>query len=206
MIAVVDYGAGNLRSVTNALGELGYQGSVTREPECVRKAHAVVFPGVGAAGDTMRSISKSGMAQAIRTRIAEGLPLLAVCVGMQVLFSRTEEGGWHECLDIVPGVVKRLPSGLKVPHIGWNQVRQHIDHPIFDGVPDNANFYFVHSYHGYPENGEGVAGTTDYGLSMCSVLVMGNLVATQFHPEKSSELGLRIYANFFKMAGVHRQG
>ena len=206
MIAVVDYGAGNLRSVTNALAELGYQGSVTREPECVLRADAVVFPGVGAAGDTMRSISKSGMAEAIRTRIDEGLPLLAVCVGMQVLFSGTEEGGWHECLGIIPGVVKRLPNGLKVPHIGWNQVTQHISHPVFDGVPNNANFYFVHSYHAYPENDVGVAGTTHYGVSMCSVLVMGNLVATQFHPEKSGMLGLKIYANFLKMAGVHRQG
>lgn len=206
MIAVVDYGGGNLRSVTNALAELGYQSSVTQEPECVRRAHAVVLPGVGAAGDTMRSLSKSGMAEAIRTRIEEGLPLLAVCVGMQVLFSRTEEGGWHECLGVLPGVVRRLPNGLKVPHIGWNQVRQHSGHPIFDGVPDNANFYFVHSYHAYPENGVGVAGTTDYGLSMCSVLVMGNLVATQFHPEKSGNLGLRIYANFLKMARVPCQG
>lgn len=206
MIAVVDYGAGNIRSVTNALASLGYQGSVTHEPECVRRADAVIFPGVGAAGDTMRSLSASGMAEAICDRIHHDKPILAICVGMQVLFSGTEEGGWHECLGVLPGVVRRLPSGLKVPHNGWNQVKQHIDHPIFDGVPDNADFYFVHSYHAYPENGEGIAGTTEYGVSMCSVLVQGSLVATQFHPEKSGRLGLRTYANFLRTAAISRKG
>ena len=206
MIAIVDYGAGNLRSVMNALTMLGYQAMVTRECECVLSAEAVVFPGVGAAGDTMRSLCDSGMAGAIRERIHRGRPTLAICVGMQVLFSATEEGGGHQCLGVVPGVVRRLPSGLKVPHMGWNQVKQMTSHPIFAGIPDEANFYFVHSYYAHPEDGEGVAGTTEYGVPMCSVFVQDNVVATQFHPEKSGELGLTMYGNFFRMAGIASRG
>ncbi len=202
MIAVVEYGAGNVRSVTNALASLGHDATVTSDPDRVLRAKAVVFPGVGAAGDTMRRLSESGLAEALRRRVAEGGPLFAVCIGMQVLFSGTEEGGWHECLGIIPGMVTRLPSGLKVPQIGWNQVKQKISHPIFAGIPDQSYFYFVHSYHGRPENGATVAGTTEYGVSLCSVVVDGALVGTQFHPEKSGESGLRMYANFLGMAGI----
>lgn len=206
MIAVVDYGAGNLRSVMNALAMLGHQAVVTRESECVLSAEAVVLPGVGAAGDTMRSLRDSGMAVAICERIDQRQPTFAVCVGMQVLFSATEEGGWHECLGVIPGVVRRLPSGLKVPHMGWNQVRQVTPHPIFAGIPDEAYFYFVHSYYAQAENGEGVAATTEYGVPMCSVFARENLVATQFHPEKSGALGLTMYANFFRLAGIASRG
>ena len=204
MIAIIDYGAGNLRSVANALVELGCQPKVTDEPSDVLRAAAVIFPGVGAAADAMHSLAKSGLDDAIRQAIRQGQPLLAVCVGMQVLLSVTEEGGRHECLGIIPGVVKRLPAGLKVPHMGWNQVKQRAEHPIFDGIPDEANFYFVHSYYVDPENGAVVAGTTEYGATICSVLVKGSLVATQFHPEKSGDHGLRMYANFLKIAGVER--
>jgi len=202
VIAVIDYGAGNVRSVTNALARLGHRATVTSDPHCVLAADAVVFPGVGAAGDTMQRLSESGMAEAIRGRIVEGKPVFAVCIGMQVLFSGTEEGGWHKCLGIIPGMVTRLPPGLKVPQIGWNQVKQRVSHPIFAGIPDESYFYFVHSYHARPENGTAVAGTTDYGVSLCSVLIDGTLVGTQFHPEKSGELGLRMYANFLSMAGI----
>jgi len=202
VIAVVDYGAGNVRSVTNALASLGHHATVTSDPRYVLGAKAVVFPGVGAAGDTMRRLSESGMAEAIRRRVAEGGPLFAVCIGMQVLLSGTEEGGWHECLGITPGMVTKLPPGLKVPQIGWNQVKQRISHPIFAGIPDESYFYFVHSYYARPENGTTVAGTTEYGVSLCSVLIDGTLVGTQFHPEKSGEHGLRMYANFLSMAGI----
>ncbi len=200
MITVIDYGAGNLRSVTNALTKLGYQSRVTSKPSEVLDGTAIIFPGVGAAGDTMRSLRESGMAEAIRRLVAERRPLFAICVGMQVLLSSTEEGGWHECLNIIPGVVRRLPSGLKVPHMGWNQVKQRVTHPIFKGIPDEANFYFVHSYYPAPEDNSVVAGTTEYGVSICSAIIKGNLVATQFHPEKSGELGLKMYDNFIKMA------
>ena len=202
MIAVIDYGAGNLRSVTNALIKLGCHPKVTHEPEDVVKATAVIFPGVGAAADVMESLREAGMDEAIKEAISEGQPFFAICVGMQVLLSTTEEGGWNECLDIIPGMVKRLPAGLKVPHIGWNQVRQVSAHPIFKGIPDGSNFYFVHSYYAEPEDASVVTGTTEYGVNLCSVLIKDNLIATQFHPEKSGALGLRMYANFLDLAGV----
>jgi len=202
VIAIIDYGAGNLRSVTNALVKLGYLPKVTREPEDVLKASAVIFPGVGAAADAMQSLRDSGLDEAIQEVIREGQPVFAICVGMQVLMSSTEEGGWNECLGIIPGTVKKLPAGLKVPHIGWNQVKQMVKHPIFGDIPDESNFYFVHSYYAEPEDITVVAGTTEYGGTLCSVIIKDNLVATQFHPEKSGTIGLRMYDNFLKMAGV----
>ena len=202
MIAIIDYGAGNLRSVTNALVKLGYQPKVTRDPEDVLNAAAVIFPGVGAAADAMQSLRNSGLDEAIQEVIRENQPLFAVCVGMQVLLSSTEEGGWNECLGIIPGTVKKLPAGLKVPHIGWNQVKQMARHPIFEDIPDESNFYFVHSYYAEPEDTTVITGTTEYGVTLCSVFIKDNLVATQFHPEKSGTIGLRMYANFLKMAGV----
>lgn len=205
MIAIIDYGAGNLRSVANAVAKLGYKSIVTSNPGDVLGATAVILPGVGAAADTMDSLAECGMAEVIRQLIYEERPLFAVCVGMQVLFSGTEEGGWQECLGIVSGAVRKLPQGLKVPHMGWNQVKQRLVHPIFDAIPDEANFYFVHSYYAAPDDMSLVAGTTDYGVSMCSVLIRGNLVATQFHPEKSGEYGLKMYANFLKMALDRKQ-
>ena len=200
MIAIIDYGGGNLRSVANAVARLGYQAEVTNNPHDVLDAAVAILPGVGAAGDTVHRLEKAGMSGAIRELVSDDRPLLAICVGMQVLFDGTEEGGWHDCLGIIPGVVRRLPPGLKVPHMGWNQVRQQVGHPIFDGIPDETNFYFVHSYYADPEDVTVVSGVTEYGVAMCSMLVKGNLVATQFHPEKSGEYGLRMYDNFFKMA------
>jgi len=200
MIAVIDYGAGNLGSVANAIAKLGYEPVVTREPRDVLNAAAVVLPGVGAAGGTAACLDKLGLTSAIRHIIYDNRPLLAICVGLQVLFMGTEEGGWHSCLDVIPGVVRRLPEGLKIPHMGWNQVRQQFKHPVFEGIPDETNFYFVHSYYAEPEDNSVVAGTTEYGASMCSVVIKDNLVATQFHPEKSGKWGLKMYANFLDMA------
>jgi glutamine amidotransferase len=202
VIAIIDYGAGNLRSVTNALVKLGYKPKVTREPEEVSHAAAVIFPGVGAAADAMQSLQESGLDEAIREVIREGQPVFAICVGMQVLMSSTEEGGWNECLGVIPGTVRRLPAGLKVPQIGWNQVKQLVRHPVFDDIPDESNFYFVHSYYAEPEDMTVIAGTTEYGVTLCSVLIKDNLVATQFHPEKSGTIGLKMYDNFLKMAGA----
>jgi glutamine amidotransferase len=142
------------------------------------------------------------MDEAIKEAINENQPFFAICVGMQVMLSATEEGGLNECLGIIPGTVRRLPAGLKVPHIGWNQVRQVSAHPIFKGIPDGSNFYFVHSYYAEPEDASVVTGTTEYGVNLCSVLIKDNLIATQFHPEKSGALGLRMYANFLDLAGV----
>jgi len=200
MITVIDYGAGNLRSVTNAVSRLGYQVRTTNRPGDLLDARAVILPGVGAAADTMASLTRLKLVNPIRQFIADGHPFFGVCMGLQILFTATEEGGWHECMGVIPGQVKKLPSGLKIPHMGWNKVKQRISHPIFNGIPDSANFYFVHSYYGEPEDKSLIAGETEYGTSICSVIAKGNLVATQFHPEKSGEFGLKMYDNFLKLA------
>jgi glutamine amidotransferase len=202
MIAIIDYGAGNLRSVINAVNRLGYKADITNRPEEILNAKAVIFPGVGAAGDTMASLKKLKLDDTIRKLVAEGRPLLAICIGLQVMFTGTEEGGWHDCLNIIPGKVKMLPAGLKIPHMGWNQVNPKMSHPVFTGIPEGSNFYFVHSYYGDPEDKSWVLAETSYGIPFCSAVAKDNLVATQFHPEKSGELGLKIYDNFFKFAGV----
>ena len=199
MIAIIDYGAGNLRSVAKAVVRLGYQAEVTSDPLKVLEANVVILPGVGAAGDTMDGLLALGMVEPIKQVIAEDRPFLGICLGLQVLLTSTEESGGYDCLDIVPGVVKLLPPDSKVPQMGWNQVKQKMAHPIFDGIPDEANFYFVHSYYADPAGRSIVAGETDYGLSFCSMIVRNNLVATQFHPEKSGEVGLKLLGNFLKL-------
>ncbi|HXZ30498.1 MAG TPA: imidazole glycerol phosphate synthase subunit HisH [Dehalococcoidia bacterium] len=200
MIVVIDYGAGNLRSVLNAATRLGHEVKVTGLASELATARVAILPGVGAAADSMANLQRLGLVSPIRRFIAEGRPFLGVCIGLQLLFSGTEEGGWQECLGIIPGVVHRLPPGLKIPHMGWNQLRQRVSHPIFSGIPDEANFYFVHSFYAEPEDMSVVAATTDYGVSICSMVIKDNLIATQFHPEKSGEYGLMMYANFLKMA------
>jgi imidazole glycerol-phosphate synthase subunit HisH len=202
MISIVDYGAGNLRSVANAIARIGYRAEITSCPEEILLAKAVIFPGVGAAGDTIASLRQLGLSDTIRQLVAENRPVFCVCIGLQVLFTGTEEGGWQECLNVFPGRVKKLPAGQKIPHMGWNQVKQRFSHPIFTGIPDETNFYFVHSYYGEPEDKSLVLAETDYGVTFCSALAKGNLVATQFHPEKSGEAGLRMYDNFIKLAGI----
>jgi len=206
MIAIIDHGAGNLRSVANAITTLGYQPTVTSNPDHILGAAAAILPGVGAAGDIMHSLKKTGLNRVVAQLISEGRPLFAVCVGMQVLLSGTEEGGWHECLGIIPGAVRQLPPGLKIPHMGWNQVKQRATHPILEAIPDEANFYFVHSYYCVPDDSSVVSATTDYGVSICSIIIKGNLVATQFHPEKSGRYGLQMYTNFLEMAKVKKAG
>ena len=200
MIAVIDYGAGNLRSVINALGKLGYQAKITSTASELASAQVVILPGVGAAAVSMGNLERLGLVTPIRRFIVEGRPLLGVCIGLQLLFTGTEEGGWHECLDTIPGIVRRLPDGLKIPHMGWNQLKQRTSNPIFSGIPDEADFYFTHSFYAEPEDTSVVAGTTSYGVPMCSMIIKDNLIAAQFHPEKSGEYGLKMYANFLKMA------
>jgi glutamine amidotransferase len=197
-LIVVDYGAGNLRSVAIALARLGFDPLVTSEPRAVESADALIVPGVGAAADTMSNLAQRHLVEPIREYIASGRPFLGVCMGLQVLFSVSEEGGEHPCLNILPGRVRRLPDGLKVPHMGWNSVGQRRPHPIFDGIPDGAFFYFVHSYYAHPEDPSVVIGETDYGVTFPAVVAKGNIVATQFHPEKSAESGLRLYENFLR--------
>ncbi len=200
MITIIDYGAGNLRSVVNALSRLGYKASVTTSPAEVLKSQAVILPGVGAAADTMANLRQQGLDEPIRQVIAEGKPFLGVCIGMQVLLSGTEEGGSHQCLGTIPGMVRKFAPGLKVPHMGWNQLKQKKAHPVFEGIADGAYFYFVHSYYVEPDDKGLVAGETEYGIPFCSVIAKDTLIATQFHPEKSGEVGLKVYDNFIRMA------
>jgi glutamine amidotransferase len=203
-LVVVDYGAGNLRSVAIALARLGFDPLVTSEPRAVRTADALILPGVGAAADTMSNLAQRQLVEPIREYIASGRPFLGICMGLQVLFSLSEEGGEHPCLDILPGRVCRLPDGLKVPHMGWNRVRQRGSHPIFDGIPDDALFYFVHSYYAQPADPSVVIGETDYGVTFPAVVAKDNIIATQFHPEKSAESGIRLYENFLRMGSGER--
>jgi len=198
-IVIIDYGAGNLRSVYKAVGKLGYAPKITHVPEDILSADAVILPGVGAGGDTMAALEKLKLVTPIKNYVAENRPFMGICIGMQVLLTGTEEGGWHECLDIVKGRVTRLPEGQKIPHMGWNQVKQKTAYPIFTGIPDNANFYFVHSYYANPEDKRLIAGETEYGVLFPSVMIKDNLIATQFHPEKSGDIGLKIYDNFIKL-------
>jgi glutamine amidotransferase len=199
-VVIVDYGAGNLRSVSRAVARHGYEPVISSDASVVADAEALILPGVGAAADTMRNLQEKALVQPIRDYIASGRPFLGVCMGQQVLLSVSEEGGEHACLGVVPGRVRRLPGGQKVPHMGWNQVRQRRAHPVFDRIEDGAYFYFVHSYYPDPEDESVVIGETDYGVSFASVLARDNLVATQFHPEKSGETGLRFYGNFLRLA------
>ncbi len=201
MIAIIDYGAGNLRSVAKAIARLGYEAMVTSDPDQVLKADIVILPGVGAAGDTMYSLERLGLVPPIKRVINENRPFLGICLGLQVLLSFTEESGGYDCLDIIRGKVRLLPPGLKVPQIGWNQVRQQRPHPLFDGIADESYFYFVHSYYVDPDDPSIVAGQTDYGIELCSLIIRDNLVATQFHPEKSGRNGLRLLDNFMKSFG-----
>ena len=200
MITIIDYGAGNLRSVVNAISKLGYKSKITSRPDEIFSAEVVILPGVGAAAETMQILKTRNLVEPIRQFIAQGSPFLGVCLGLQILFTGTEEGGWHECLNILPGRVRMLPPNLKIPHMGWNQVKQKTSHPVFAGIPDEANFYFVHSYYVEPDDKSLVAGETEYGIPFCSAIARDNLVATQFHPEKSGELGLKIYDNFIDSA------
>ncbi len=199
-IAVIDYGAGNIGSVVNALVQLGCRPTVTGAASTLLKADAVILPGVGAAADTMKGLSSAGIDEVVRQLVELKKPLFAVCVGLQVLFDVTEEDGEHQCLGIIPGRVCRLPAGLKIPHMGWNQVKQVYPHPLFTGIPDNTNFYFVHSYYASPQDGSMIAGKTEYGFEFCSMIIRDTLFATQFHPEKSGEYGLKMYANFIEYA------
>jgi imidazole glycerol-phosphate synthase subunit HisH len=199
-VVIVDYGAGNLRSVQRAVEHAGFPAIVTSDPRALDSCDAAVMPGVGAAADTMRNLRQAGFVEPLREYIRADHPFLGVCMGFQALLSVSEEGGEHECLDIVPGRVHRFgtngSTGLKVPHMGWNNVEQAREHWAFEGIDDGAYFYFVHGYYPDPEDGSLVIGRTEYGVTFASAIARDNLVATQFHPEKSGEAGLRLYKNF----------
>ncbi len=201
-IVIIDYGAGNLRSVQKAFEHLGHEAVFTSNPRDLDDAPAIVFPGQGASPSAMDALERDGMADAVRAAIAADKPFFGVCLGVQLLLEWSEEGP-RDCLGVAPGTVKRFDAGLKVPHMGWNTVRLLRPHPVFDGVPPESYFYFVHSYYADPADASWVAGTTAYGVEFASVLAHRNLVATQFHPEKSGAVGLRLYDNFVKRLVPH---
>ena len=194
-VTIVDYGAGNLRSVAKAMEKLGQAVRITDDPEEILKARAVIFPGQGASESAMKALHQRNLVEPIREVIERGVPFFGVCLGLQLLLDTSEEGP-SPCLGVAPGRVILLPPEVKRPHMGWNQVSLHGTHPVFDGVKSGSYFYFVHSYYAAPDDRSLVLGTTDYGLEFCSVIAMDNVVATQFHPEKSGALGLRLYENF----------
>ena len=199
-LVVLDYGAGNLRSVEKAFVALGHPPLITSDPGIALSAGALVLPGVGAAGQMMASLKRLELDDAIRTYIGSGRPFLGVCMGMQVLMDWSDEDGGQQCLGVFRGSVRRLPAGLKVPHMGWNSVRQIAPHPMWRGIADESFFYFVHSYAVRPEEAEVRAGVTEYGESFPSALARDNVFGTQFHPEKSGAVGLRLYENFIEWA------
>jgi len=196
LIAVVDYGRGNLGSVVKALGRVGAEAVITEDPGVVARARALIIPGDGAFADAMASPGRLGLVPAIRAHLEAGRPFLGICLGYQLLFTESEEFGQARGLDLIPGAVRRFPKGLKVPHMGWNQVEHAGDIPILEGIPSGAYFYFVHSYYPEPRDATLRTATCTYGVRFPAVLAAGALFATQFHPEKSQGWGLRLLANF----------
>jgi glutamine amidotransferase len=206
MIAIIDYGMGNLRSVQKGFEKVGFEAVVTSDPKVVLEAERIVLPGVGAFPDCMRNLEQGGFVDPLLKVLQEGRPFLGICLGLQLLFTESEEFGTHKGLDIIPGRVVRFPEGmsegdeeLKVPHMGWNQLSIKRRPPAFEGISDGANFYFVHSYYVQPEDVSVIATTTSYGIEFCSSIWKENIVATQFHPEKSQDKGLAILRYFGAM-------
>lgn len=206
MITIIDYGMGNLRSVQKGFEKVGFAAKVTADPADLRDAEKLVLPGVGAFKDCMDNLREGGFIEPIRRHVESGRPFLGICLGLQLLFTESEEFGRHQGLGIIPGKVVRFPGDmhiageeLKVPHMGWNQIRLRQDAPVFRGVADGSAVYFVHSYYVIPDDPTVVAAVTDYGIEFCSAIRRGNVMATQFHPEKSQQVGLRILKNFGEM-------
>lgn len=212
MIAIIDSGIANLRSVEKGFERVGVPARVVREPGALRDAAGIVLPGVGAFADGIAMLEAAGFIEPLLRDIESGKPILGICLGLHFLFSESEEFGLHKGLDVLRGRVRRFPSitpssslspqssALKVPHMGWNQVYLKKEAPIMRGIADGSYFYFVHSYYVEPEEEDTVAGISEYGIPFTSMIWRDNLFATQFHPEKSQTLGLQILANFGRLA------
>lgn len=206
MIAVIDYGAGNLTSVSLACETIGVSATITADPAVILKADHVVFPGVGAACSAMAVLNRLKLVAVVQDVAKSGTPFLGICLGTQIILDRSEEDGGVECVGLLPGQVKRFrPSGRydKVPQMGWNSVELMRSHPILNGIESGSEFYFVHSYYPVPSDAALVVGRTQYAdATFASVLGRGNVIATQFHPEKSGKVGLKLLENFFKWDGT----
>ena len=202
MIIIIDYQAGNLTSVVRSFKALGVEGTVTQDPAVVALGSRVVFPGVGAAGKAMATLKELGLDQALRQSFARGIPILGICLGAQIILETSDEND-TSCLALLPGRTQLLPKteNLKIPHMGWNRVRFLRSHPVFKNLPEGAEYYFVHSYYPNPAQADMILGVTDHGVEFPSAIGWRNLVATQFHPEKSGRFGLQILENFLAWDG-----
>ncbi|SMO65383.1 imidazole glycerol phosphate synthase subunit HisH [Melghirimyces algeriensis] len=196
MIAVIDYGMGNLYSVSQALERMGYPCQITSDPDEVRHSSGLILPGVGAFGDAMKELKKRGLVDVIQeTVLRDGKPLLGICLGMQLMFTSSEEHGFHQGLNLLAGHVVRFEGDFNIPHMGWNGLRFHGPHPLFKGV-DEGYVYFVHSYYVLPDNREDVLAVTDYYQEVTAIVGRNHLFGMQFHPEKSGETGLKLLNRF----------
>lgn len=202
MIAIVDYGVGNLNSVQKALMHLGHESVITSDAQVLACAAGVVLPGVGAFGDAMDNLALRGLVSPLRALSQEGKPLLGICLGMQLLFTTSEEHGRHVGLGIIEGHVRRMRGDYKVPHVGWNELTIQSPHPLLEGVRTGDHAYFVHSYYVEPVNFAAVIATTDYFQDVPAAVAQGSVLGLQFHPEKSSRAGLRMLANFAALCEV----
>jgi len=204
-IAIIDYRMGNLRSVQKGFEHAGVADVViTDDPAVIETASGIVLPGVGAFRDASANLEVSGIEEVLRRKIGTGTPFLGICLGMQLLADVGLEDGEYTGLGLVPGTCERLPGGVKIPHIGWNTVEYPRDSLLFDGIPESTAFYFVHSYRLVPKNGSVIIGSTEYGVRFAAAVQSDNLYAVQFHPEKSSGMGLRLLANFGRIAEGNR--
>lgn len=205
MIAIIDYKAGNLTSVQLALEHIGAECEITSDPARILAAGRVIFPGVGAAAEAMKNLREMGLLEPLKQSVASGKPFLGICLGTQVIFGFSEEDGGTECVGIIPGEVKRFaPSDpmCKIPQIGWNAVEFARPHPLLDSIESGSEFYFVHSYYPAPSDAAYVVGETEYAdVRFASAVGCGNLFATQFHPERSGRIGLRLLENFVRWDG-----
>ena len=203
-ISIIDYDSGNLRSVAKALEKYGVDPITTSDSDIILKSDAVILPGVGSAPSAMQALSNRNLIEPIKQYIALGKPFFGICLGLQLLFNKTDEGD-SDCLGVISGNVRQLSSELKVPHMGWNSIDIKKTHPILQGIPSGEFFYFVHSYFVVPQESGDITATTDYGEVFCSIYAKDNLIATQFHPEKSGDIGLRIYKNFIDMCVSYKK-
>ena len=204
MIAIVDYGIGNLGSVTKGFRHVGAEVRLTGEPEELRLASALVLPGDGAFGATMAEIERRGLIPILREAVEAGTPLLGICIGMQVLFEESEEHGVFQGLGLLPGRVRRFDETLPVPHMGWNELHAHQPHPLLHGIPDGAHVYFVHSYF-CDAAPEVTIASSDYGRDFAAIVGRDHVLGVQFHPEKSQQVGLRMVANFVRFVADARR-
>ena len=204
MIAIVDYGIGNLGSVTKGFRHVGAEVQLTGEPDALRRASALVLPGDGAFGATMAEIEGRGLVPLLREAVEKGVPLLGICIGMQVLFEESEEHGLFQGLGFLPGRVRRFDDSLTVPHMGWNELHPHREHPLLEGIEDGAHVYFVHSYFCDAPRDVTIA-SSDYGRDFAAIVGRGNVLGVQFHPEKSQQVGLRMVANFVRFVETTRR-